>query len=269
MAKFKNAKDDFNQETRNGLVPTVIEKTPQGERAYDIFSRILKDRTIFLYDEVNQGTSAIIIAQLMFLMKNPPEPGSNSDIHLYIMSPGGDIDAGMAVYDTIQLIKDMGIKVHTYATGRSMSMGSVFLVAGSDGCRHALPNADIMIHGPAGGSQGKVEDMEIRQREINHIKHRMAMMYEAHTKMSYDEAMAMMDQPDYFMRAEEAKKLGVVDDILYPKDAKLATWIKDANNDHEKMRDEPSPGLPHSGRKPAANQNTKKKSSKTAKPQPK
>jgi ATP-dependent Clp protease protease subunit len=240
-------KQSFND---NVIVPYVTEDTPKGERTSDIYSRLLKDRIIFMPDQVNQTTAGLVVAQLLFLESQKSatkEHDDTKEINFYIMSPGGDVDAGMAVYDTMQLLKSKGMKIHTWAMGRAMSMGSIFLVGGSPGCRHALPSARIMLHQPSGGSEGKATDMDVSTREINHMLHRKAMLYEAHTNMTYRRAMNMLKKPDFYLRPEEAKKLGVIDVIEYPAlpdEPKVAKAMKDANDDHAQMRKEPSPGLP-------------------------
>lgn len=190
----------------NILVPTVIEQEGRIERAYDIYSRLLKDRIIFLGDQVNMHTANLIVAQLLFLEQQDP----NKDIHFYINSPGGMVYAGLAIYDTMQFIKP---DVQTYGIGMSMSMGSVLLAAGAKGKRHALPNAKIMIHQPSGGAIGKISDMEISYEEGLALKNRLAEIMSSHTGKSVKQIHKDWDR-DRFMTANEAKEYGIVDTVI-------------------------------------------------------
>lgn len=191
---------------RDYLVPTVIEQSPMGERAFDIYSRLLKERIIFLGEEVNEHTANLVVAQLLHLAYDDPK----KDIKFFINSPGGVIDAGMAIYDTMQYIKP---DVQTIGIGLQASMGSFLLSAGAKGKRFALPNARIMIHQPSAGTQGKVTDMEISLRETIRIKEMLTEIFAKNTGQKIDKVKADMER-DYWMSAEEAKKYGVIDDII-------------------------------------------------------
>lgn len=188
------------------LIPTVLEKTPQGERAYDIYSRLLKDRIIFLNDEINDHTANLVIAQLLFLANED----SKKDIYLYINSPGGSVTATMAMYDTIQFIKP---DVSTICVGLAASGGAMMLLAGQKGKRFALPNSRIMIHQPLGGAQGQVSDIEITAREYSRTKDKMNDLIAKHTGQKLEKVKKDTDR-DFYMDAEEAKKYGIVDAII-------------------------------------------------------
>lgn len=188
------------------LVPTVIEKTNFGERAYDIYSRLLKDRIIFLGDGIDDHVANIVIAQLLFLASEDPK----KDIDLYINSPGGSVTAGMAIYDTMQFIKP---DVRTICIGIAASMGSVILAAGKKGKRFALPNADIMIHQVSGGFQGQASDIERNAKYVLRLKERLNGILAQHTGQSIEKIERDSDR-DYFMSAQEAKKYGLVDEII-------------------------------------------------------
>lgn len=188
------------------LIPTVIEQTNRGERAFDIFSRLLKERIIFLTGEVNDYVSSLICAQLLFLESENPK----KDISFYINSPGGVVTSGMAMYDTMQYIKP---DVSTVCIGQAASMGSLLLTAGAEGKRFALPHARIMIHQPLGGAQGQASDIEIQAKEILRIKAMLNEIYVKHTGKKLTEIEKSMDR-DNFMSADEAQKFGLVDKVV-------------------------------------------------------
>ena len=188
------------------LIPTVIEKTSGGERAYDIYSRLLKDRIVFLNDEVNDHTSNLVIAQLLFLANEDPK----KDIHLYINSPGGSITAGLAVYDTMQFIKP---DVNTYCVGLAASMGAVLLLAGKKGKRFILPNARVMIHQPWGGVQGQSTDIEIESREYVKMRKTTDSLISKHSGQKLEKVQKDTER-NFWMDAEESKKYGIVDAVI-------------------------------------------------------
>lgn len=188
------------------LIPTVIEQTNRGERAYDIYSRLLKDRIIMLGTAIDDNVANAVVAQLLFLAAEDSE----KDISVYINSPGGSITAGMAIYDTMQYIKP---KVSTICIGMAASMGSFLLTAGEIGKRYALPNSEIMIHQPLGGMQGQASDMEIHAKRILKIREKLNHIYAERTGQPYD-VIARDTDRDNFMSAEEAKKYGLIDEIL-------------------------------------------------------
>lgn len=190
----------------NYLVPTVIEQTNRGERAYDIYSRLLKERIIFLTGEVHDGVSSLICAQLLFLESENPK----KDIAFYINSPGGVVTSGLAMYDTIQYIKP---QVSTVCIGQAASMGSLLLAAGAKDKRFALPNARIMIHQPSGGARGQATDIEIQAREILRLRERLNKIYVHHTGQKLATIEKAMDR-DNFMSAEEAKDFGLIDEVV-------------------------------------------------------
>jgi ATP-dependent Clp protease, protease subunit len=188
------------------LVPMVIEQSSRGERSFDIYSRLLRERIIFLNGEVNDTVSALVCAQLLFLeAENPQKP-----IHLYINSPGGVVTSGLAIYDTMQYIR---APVHTLCMGTARSMGSFLLMAGEPGQRAALPNASILVHQPSGGFQGQASDMQIHAEEILKTKQRMTRLYAEHCERSYEDFERAMDR-DRFMTAEEALEWGLIDRIM-------------------------------------------------------
>ena len=191
------------------LIPTVIEKSQFGERAYDIYSRLLKDRIIFLGGPIDDAVANTVIAQMLFLESEDPK----KDIHLYINSPGGVIYSGMAIYDTIQHIKP---DVSTICVGIAASMASVLLSAGTKGKRFILPNAEVMIHQPLGGAEGQASDIEISARQIIKLKDRLNSILAKNTGQSLDKIKQDVDR-DYFLTAEDAKKYGLVDKIFKPK----------------------------------------------------
>src|SRR3954471_5083966 len=200
------------------LVPMVVEQSARGERSFDIYSRLLRERIIFLNGEVNDAVAALVCAQLLFLEAENP----NKPINLYINSYGGAVTAGLAMYDTMQFIK---APVHTLCMGTARSMGSFLLMAGEPGERAALPNASILIHQPSGGFQGQASDMLIHAEEIKQTKHRMTRLYAAHSKRSYAEFERAMDR-DCFMTAEEALEWGLVDRILHVREAERVSAVE-------------------------------------------
>lgn len=188
------------------LIPTVIEQTNRGERAFDIYSRLLKERIIFLTGEVNDHVSSLICAQLLFLeSENPKKP-----ISFYINSPGGVVTSGLAMYDTMQYIKP---EVHTVCTGQAASMGSLLLTAGQAGHRYSLPNSRIMIHQPSGGARGQASDIEIQAQEILRLRQRLNEIYVEHTGQKLADVEKAMDR-DNFMSADEAQKFGLIDKVV-------------------------------------------------------
>ena len=193
-------------EIRDSLVPMVIEQTSRGERSFDIFSRLLKERIIFLTGEVNDEVSALVCAQLLFLEAEDPK----KDIFLYINSPGGVVTSGMAMYDTMQYIS---CDVNTLCIGQACSMGSLLLAGGTKGKRFALPNARIMIHQPSGGFRGQATDIEIHAKEILDMKKRLNQIYAHHTGKKIDVVEKAMER-DNFMTPQEAKKFGLIDHIV-------------------------------------------------------
>jgi len=190
----------------NALIPTVIEQTSRGERAFDIYSRLLKERVIFLVGEVNEQSANLIVAQLLFLESDQPD----KDISLYINSPGGSVYAGMAIYDTMQFIQP---DVSTLCTGFAASMGSILLAAGAAGKRYALPNARIMIHQPHGGSKGVAADIEIQAREMLYQRHRLNTILAERTGKLLAHIEKDSDR-DNFMSADEAAQYGLIDKVL-------------------------------------------------------
>ena len=188
------------------LVPYVVEQTGRGERSYDIFSRLLKDRIIFLCDEVNDDTAGLIVAQLLFLEAEDPD----KDIHLYINSPGGSITAGMAIYDTMNYIKP---DVSTICIGMAASMGAFLLSAGAKGKRYALPNSEIMIHQPLGGAQGQATEIEIRAKRIIRMKEKLNQILSENTGQPLEKIMADTER-DNFMEADEACEYGLIDEVI-------------------------------------------------------
>ena len=188
------------------LVPYVIEQTSRGERSYDIYSRLLKERIIFLGEEVNEVTASLIVAQMLFLEAEDPE----KDIQFYINSPGGSVTAGMAIYDTMQYVK---CDVSTYCMGMAASMGAFLLAGGTKGKRLALPNAEIMIHQPLGGAQGQATEIEIAARHILQTKEKLNKILAANTGKDYD-VIAADTERDNWMTAEEAKEYGLIDEVI-------------------------------------------------------
>ncbi|WP_269747037.1 ATP-dependent Clp endopeptidase proteolytic subunit ClpP [Elstera litoralis] len=197
---------DATEFTMNTLVPMVIEQTARGERAFDIYSRLLKERIIFLVGPVNDHVASLICAQLLFLEAENP----SKEISFYINSPGGYVSAGLSIYDTMQYIRP---QVTTMCLGQAASMGSLLLAAGEKGKRYALPNARIMVHQPSGGAQGQATDIEIQAREILKLRARLNDIYVKHTGQSLEIIEAAMER-DNFMDAEEAKTFGLIDQVV-------------------------------------------------------
>ncbi|WP_345096253.1 ATP-dependent Clp endopeptidase proteolytic subunit ClpP [Bartonella acomydis] len=192
--------------TALSLVPMVIEQTNRGERAYDIFSRLLKERIIFINGPVEDGMAMLVCAQLLFLEAENPK----KEISLYINSPGGVVTSGMAIYDTMQFIRP---PVSTLCMGQAASMGSLLLTAGAKGHRFTLPNARIMVHQPSGGFQGQASDIERHAQDIIKMKRRLNEIYVQHTGQDYEVIERTLDR-DHFMTAEESKQFGLVDDVI-------------------------------------------------------
>lgn len=188
------------------LVPYVIEQTPQGERSYDIYSRLLKDRIIFIGEEIDERVASTVVAQLLFLEAEDPD----KDICIYINSPGGSVSAGMAIYDTMQYIKP---EISTIAIGMAASMGAFLLQAGTKGKRYALPNAEIMIHQPLGGTQGQAEDIRIHAEHILSIRSKLNAIIAENTGRPVEEVAKDTDRDNY-MSAEEAVKYGLIDKVI-------------------------------------------------------
>ncbi|ASG68202.1 ATP-dependent Clp protease proteolytic subunit [Francisella halioticida] len=195
----------------NNLVPTVIEKTASGERAFDIYSRLLKERIVFLNGEVNDHSANLVIAQLLFLESEDPD----KDIYFYINSPGGMVTAGMGVYDTMQFIKP---DVNTICIGLAASMGSLLLAGGMKGKRYSLPSSQIMIHQPLGGFRGQASDIEIHAKNILRIKERLNNVLAHHTGQDLETIVNDTDR-DNFMMADEAKEYGLIDHVIESRDA--------------------------------------------------
>jgi ATP-dependent Clp protease protease subunit len=188
------------------LIPQVVENTPRGERGFDIYSRLLRERIIFLTGPVEDGMASVIIAQLLFLEAENPK----KEISMYINSPGGVVTSGMAIYDTMQFIKP---KVSTLCVGQAASMGSLLLCGGEPGMRFALPNSRIMVHQPSGGFQGQASDILRHAEDIMKVKRRLNDVYVHHTGRDYDTIERTLDR-DHFMSSEEAKEFGIIDEVL-------------------------------------------------------
>ena len=194
-------------ETRmQSLIPMVVEQTNRGERSYDIYSRLLKERIIFMVGPINDAVASVISAQLLFLEAENP----NKDISIYINSPGGVVTSGLAIYDTMQYIRP---EVATVCIGQAASMGSLLLAAGAKGKRYCLPNSRIMIHQPSGGAQGQATDIEIQAREILALRQRLNEIYAKHTGTALD-TIAQAVERDKFMTPEEAKTFGLIDEVV-------------------------------------------------------
>lgn len=200
------------------LVPMVVEQTARGERAYDIYSRLLKERIIFVCGEVEDHMANVVVAQLLFLEAENPD----KDIYMYINSPGGSVTAGLAIYDTMQYIKP---KVSTLCMGQACSMGSVFLTAGAKGMRYALPSSRIMVHQPLGGFQGQATDIEIRAREMMNTRQKLYELYVKHTGQSIKAITDALER-DNFMGPEDAKKFGLIDEVISDR-ASMDKKVKD------------------------------------------
>jgi len=188
------------------LIPFVIEQTARGERSYDIYSRLLKDRIVMLGSPISDQVANVIVAQMLFLEKEDPE----KDIDLYINTPGGNVNAGLAIYDTIQHIR---CDVSTIVVGLAASMGAIVLVGGAKGKRFALPHSEILIHQPWGGMQGQATDLEIHAKHIIHMRERLNLIFVKHTNQSM-ETIQHDTERDYFMTAEEAKTYGIIDEVI-------------------------------------------------------
>ena len=188
------------------LIPIVIEQTGRSERAYDIYSRLLKDRIIFMGTTIDDNVANTVIAQLLFLQTEDPD----KDIHLYVNTPGGIVSSGLAIYDTMQYVKS---DIATYCIGQAASMGALLLAAGTKGKRFALPNARVMIHQPMGGFQGQATDVEIHAREILRIKDSLNRIFAFHTGQPLEKIQADTDR-DFFMSGEEAREYGIVDEVI-------------------------------------------------------
>lgn len=188
------------------LIPTVLEKTQNGERAYDIYSRLLKERIIFLGEDVNEHTASLVVAQMLFLEADDPK----KEIKFYINSPGGSVYAGLAIYDTMQHLK---CDIATYGMGLQASMGAFLLSSGTKGKRYLLPNATVMIHQPSGGAQGKISDIEIDFKEGLRLKKRLTEILAKNCGKPVDQVEKDQDR-DYWMSAEEARKYGLVDEVI-------------------------------------------------------
>ena len=193
-------------ETYMNLVPMVVEQTARGERAYDIFSRLLKERIVFINGPSHSGMSHLVVAQLLHLESENP----SKEISMYINSPGGEVSAGLSIYDTMQYIRP---KVSTLIAGMAASMGSVIAIGGEKGMRFALPNSEVMVHQPSGGSQGKASDILISARHIEQTRERMYQLYVKHSGQDYDTVQRAMDR-DTWMTPEEAKEWGHIDEIV-------------------------------------------------------
>lgn len=188
------------------IVPIVIEQTGRSERAYDIYSRLLKDRIIFVGTAIDDYVANVVIAQLLFLQTEDPD----KDIHIYINTPGGIVSSGLAIYDTMQYVKPA---IATYCIGQAASMGSLLLAAGTKGKRYALPHSRIMLHQPMGGFQGQATDIEIHAREILRVKETLNRILANHTGQTIEKIQADTDR-DFFMSGEEAKEYGIVDEVI-------------------------------------------------------
>ncbi|WNO10908.1 ATP-dependent Clp endopeptidase proteolytic subunit ClpP [Teredinibacter sp. KSP-S5-2] len=193
-------------ETVNSLVPIVVEQTARGERSYDIYSRLLKERVIFLVGQVEDHMANLVVAQLLFLEAENPD----KDIHLYINSPGGSVTAGLSIYDTMQFIKP---DVSTMCIGQACSMGAFLLTAGAKGKRYCLPNSRVMIHQPSGGAQGQASDIHIHAQEILKIRENLNRIMAGHTGQSIEQ-IAKDTERDNFMSAEESKAYGLIDEVV-------------------------------------------------------
>jgi ATP-dependent Clp protease protease subunit len=197
---------DINEVYMNTLVPMVVEQTNRGERSYDIYSRLLKERIIFLTGPVDDYVASLVTAQLLFLESENPK----KEINLYINSPGGIVTSGLAIYDTMQYVRPA---ISTLCIGQAASMGSLLLTAGEEGMRFALPHARVMLHQPSGGAQGQATDIEIQAREILALRERLNNIYVKHTGQTYETIEKSLDR-DNFMNAERAKEFGLIDQVV-------------------------------------------------------
>ena len=230
---------------QNALVPIVVEQTGRGERQYDIYSRLLIDRIVFLGYPVDDQIANLIIAQLLFLQMADPK----KDIHFYINSPGGSVTAGLAIYDTMQFLT---CDVNTYCIGQAASMGAVLLCAGAKGKRYALPNANIMIHQVLGGAEGQASDVEIRVKYMLKLKQRLNQIISKHTGKPVDQVEKDCDR-DNFMSADEAKTYGLVDDVVQSRKEipQLTASDKDREKEREREKENKSKEGPKEGSAPA------------------
>ena len=203
-----NIQGGFEETTTGNLVPMVVEQTNRGERAYDIFSRLLKERIIFLNGPIDDGVASLVCSQLLFLESE----NSTKDISMYINSPGGIVTSGLAIYDTMEYIRP---EVATVCMGQAASMGSLLLTAGASGKRFSLPNARIMVHQPLGGAQGQASDIQIQAQEIQRLKDKLNGILAEQTGQSLDK-ISMDTDRDRYMTAEEAKEYGLIDEVMYP-----------------------------------------------------
>jgi ATP-dependent Clp protease, protease subunit len=215
---------DFMEQITSTLVPIVVEQTNRGERSYDIFSRLLKERIIFLSGQVEDNMATLIVAQLLFLESENPK----KEINLYINSPGGVVTAGLSIYDTMQYIK---CPVRTVCMGQAASMGSLLLAAGAPDMRFCLTNARVMVHQPSGGFRGQASDIQLHAKEIDVLKRRLNNIYVKHTGNEYDIIEAALDR-DNFMSAEQAKDFGIVDHVYEKRSEVEGTASK--NDDDKK-----------------------------------
>jgi ATP-dependent Clp protease, protease subunit len=225
---MRTTRDNDMREAGQMLIPMVIEQTNRGERAYDIYSRLLKDRIIFIGMGIDDNISNLIIAQLLFLEAEDPE----KDINIYINSPGGLVTAGLAIYDTMQYVKPA---IATICVGQAASMGSLLLTAGTKGKRYALPNARVLIHQPSGGFQGQATDIGIHAEEIIKIRKRLDEILAKHTGQSLEKVHRDSER-DYFLSAEEAKAYGLIDEVIVriPKELRPVKDLKDVKNASDK-----------------------------------
>lgn len=207
-----NDEEEMEEEEMTTLVPMVVEQTGRGERAYDIYSRLLKDRIVFIGTVVEDTIANLVIAQMLFLQMEDPD----KDINIYVNSPGGAVTSGLAIYDTMQFVKP---DVATYCIGQATSMGALLLSAGTKGKRFALPHARIMIHQPWGGVQGAATDISIQAKEILRLREKLNQILSHHTGQSLEKVEKDTDR-DYFMSAEEAKEYGIVDEVIVGKKKK-------------------------------------------------
>ena len=230
---------------QNALVPIVVEQTGRGERQYDIYSRLLIDRIVFLGYPVDDQIANLIIAQLLFLQMADPK----KDIHFYINSPGGSVTAGLAIYDTMQFLT---CDVNTYCIGQAASMGAVLLCAGAKGKRYALPNANIMIHQVLGGAEGQASDVEIRVKYMLKLKQRLNSIISKHTGKPVDQVEKDCDR-DNFMSADEAKGYGLVDEVVQSRKEipQLTASDKDREKEREREKENKSKDGPKEGSAPA------------------
>lgn len=206
MSQQRSTESDLLTPRSLGLIPMVIETTGRGERAYDIYSRMLKERVVFLVGPVDDHTANLVVAQLLFLESENPD----KDIHLYINSPGGIVNAGLAIYDTVQFVKPA---VSTVCIGQAASMGALILAGGTKGKRYSLPHSRMMIHQPLGGFQGQASDIDIHAREILRVRERLNKILVKHTGQSAKKIQQDTDR-DYFMDAQEAVDFGLVDEVI-------------------------------------------------------